>query len=1206
MTRYSSELMQDSGGASLPIHTGETHHTARQALERFLIAEVANRLELRPQEINVAEPLTCYGMDSLAAIEIAHAVEKNLGKSLPFETLVEGLSIREIVDEYSALLPPATSPGATSRAIKNSRAVREHALSPGQAAMWGIHRRTPLSPAYNIAAAMRVRSELQTPLLQRSLQTIIDRHSAFRTTFKQTGATTVQYIHEQMALAFAHEDASQSDDASLNRQLSEESHKAFDLESGPLFRVQVFSRSVDDHVILMVAHHIISDFWSLAVILKELVQLYSAGLNGKSLTLEEPVQYIDYVEWQEQLLAGQKGESQWQYWSKQLDGDLPELNLPTDHPRRTVPSYRGGCELCILDVATSRGLKRLSAELGVTLYVTLLGLYQVLLHRYSNQEELIVGSPAMGRSRCEWAGVVGYLVNSLPLRARFHDDPTFTSFLRQVRQTVLDALAHQDFPFSTLVERLQPARLAGRSPIFDTLFVFQKPPTVEQQQLAPLSLGIPGTKLTFEGLNCESVALERQAAAFDLTCMMGEVGEAIGVSLKYSSDLFDQDTIKRMLANLQRLAAAVVADPHQRVSSLPLCSASEAATLLAGWNAAEADQWSEACVSELFERQVKLTPEAPAVAYEGEQRTYAELDQQANRLARYLQSLGVGPEVPVAVCTDRGLEMVLSLLAILKAGGAYVPLDPAEPAERLAVMLKQVRPLALLTQKNLAERFADPALRRVYVDEPSFPGEAEQTPAVAHRATGRNLAYVIFTSGSTGIPRGVCVERRQLLNYVRAIIKRADFPAPASFATVSTIAADLGNTMIFPALCTGGCLHIISHDRSLSASAFADYANQHPIDCLKIVPSHLDTLLRGANAAQVLPRQRLIMGGEACSWDLIEKVRLLEPTCAVFNHYGPTETTVGVLTHCVNRHPPAGCSATVPIGRPLSNVQVYLLDRQMQPVPIGVTGELFIGGDCVSRGYYANPLATADRFVPDPFAGERGRRLYRVGDLARFLPDGAIEFLGRTDDQVKIRGYRIEIGEVEEAINQHPLVHRAVVMAVDAPPIGKRLMAYLIADAQQPPEAKELRQFLKQRLPEPMIPSAFTILEKLPLTLNGKVDRQAISKMDGEILSEGDDSAGPSSPVEQALAVIWQQVLGVERVGSTDSFFELGGHSLLATQLISQLQEIFPSETPLLTLFFQDPTVAGLAEAILQGENRMEEIEAIVRLLETVDIQCEV
>jgi len=1182
--------------------TADSSIPASDDLERFLISEVAARLHCESDQIDIDEPLTRYGIDSLAAIEIAHEVESRFGRRIPFETLVEGLSIRQIIAR--SWMPEDRAFSLETAPLPDPPPVREYALSPGQEAMWVLHNRMPLSPAYNIASAIRIRSTLEVPLFKSSLQTIVDRHSALRTTFSQNGGSVVQCVHTGLPLTFEWIDASDWNESLLNDRLSAESQKPFDLGRGPLFRVHVFSRGVRDHIVLIVVHHIIADFWSMTIIFRELVQLYSAGQRGEGVALANPVQYTDYVHHLKESWNGQGSEAHWEYWREQLGGELPELDLPIDRARPAVNSYRGASESFMLDARLSRGLKQLSSEIGVTLYVTLLGIYQVLLQRYTGKDDLIVGSSLMGRTRPELAGVVGYLVNSLPIRARFDNALTFRGLLDQLRLTVREALEHQDLPFSTLVERLHPSRAPGRSPIFDTLFVFQKPPAIAGQQVAALALGVPDVKLTFEGLNCESFVLPVEAAQFDLTCMMGEAGKAIGVSVKYNTDLFDSDTIKRLCANLRTLAEAVLANPDQRISDLRLCSEAET-KVLANWNQIESDDWEEDCILNLFERQVRLRPDAIALAYEEEQQTYDRLNREAEKLAAHLQGLGVGPETPVAICISRGIDMIVGLLAALKAGGAYVPLDPSEPDERLARILGQIRPPVLLTETSLVERFASNTLHKICVDDQRL-RNSDQADRVCRRATGDNLAYVIFTSGSTGVPRGVGVERRQLLNYVRAIIKRADFPAAANFAVVSTIAADLGNTMIFPSLCTGGCLHVISRDRSLSPLDMASYTAEHSIDCLKIVPSHLDALLRGSRGGQLLPRSKLILGGEACDWELIERIQSLAPTCAVINHYGPTETTVGVLTHALSRRSSSPYSMTVSIGRPLSNIQIYVLERNMQPAPIGVTAELLIGGDAVSRGYLGDAASTAERYIPNPFGKSPGAQLFRVGDLARFLPDGTIEFLGRTDDQVKIRGFRIEIGEVEEAIKQHPLVTRVVVNAVDIPSGGKRLIAYIIPDPQNPPNAKSLHQFLKQRLPESMIPTTFVLTDSLPLTLNGKVDRRALNKIEGMVLAECDGLAEALSPVEQALAEIWEQMLGVENIGANDSFFELGGHSLLATQLISQLQEIFPSETPLLTLFFQNPTVAGLAEAILQGQDSPEEVERTAHLIATADLLCEV
>jgi len=710
----------------------------------------------------------------------------------------------------------------------------------------------------------------------------------------------------------------------------------------------------------------------------------------------------------------------------------------------------------------------------------------------------------------------------------------------------------------------------------------------------------------------------------------------------YDSSIFSGEDIKRLAGQFHTLLGSVINNPEATISFLEILSSIERQQLLVEFNDTKTDHPGDKLIHQLFEQQVEDTPDNIAVVFEEQQLTYAELNTRANQLARYLQKLGVGPEVLVGLCVERSVEMVIGLLGILKVGGAYVPLDPMLPKERVAFMLEETRAPVLLTQQRLVEGLPDIPLTRLDEgDGLSNPIPTIQNPkskicnptvvcldadwnVIAQQrkdnlisgATSKDLVYVLFTSGSTGRPKGVAVEHQQLVNYVSGIRQRLNLPAGASFATISTLAADLGNTAIFPALCNGGCLHVVSQERASNADTLADYFCLHTIDCLKIVPSHLAVLLTVAHPERILPRKRLVLGGETSSWDLIEKIQGLAPNCSILNHYGPTEATIGVLTFQVEKNQNGYHSATLPIGRPISNTQIYLLDNYKRPVPVGVPGELHIGGDSVTRGYLNRPELTAEKYIPNPFSDDPGARLYKTGDLARYLPDGNIEFLGRIDHQVKIRGFRVELGEIEAVLRENPGVREAVVVAWEneagdslsplgagpSTPLrtGKRLAAYVVLKQEQELMVSELRNFLKEKLPEHMVPSAFVRLKALPLTPNGKVDHKALPAPDQSRPEMEEAFVAPGTPTEEVLAGIWSDLLGVERVGIHDNFFELGGHSLLAIQLVSRLRSALLVELPLRTLF-EAPTVAGLASVVVQlraGELQQENLDSILAEVE--------
>ncbi|HKG77836.1 MAG TPA: amino acid adenylation domain-containing protein, partial [Pyrinomonadaceae bacterium] len=722
--------------------------------------------------------------------------------------------------------------------------------------------------------------------------------------------------------------------------------------------------------------------------------------------------------------------------------------------------------------------------------------------------------------------LIGFFVNTLVLRTDLSGGPSFRELLGRVRETALGAYAHQDVPFEKLVEELQPERDLSRSPLFQVMFALQNAPR-EQLQLKDLNLSF--------------VKSANEVAKFDLSLFMFETEPVVRGIISYNADLFEAATIERMVGHFQVLLEGILINPGKSVSQLPLLSEAESRQLLVDWNQTHVTYPAHSSIHELFELQVERTPEAIALICEEQSLSYEELNWRANQLAHELQTLGVGPEVVVGILMERSVEMVVSLLAVLKAGGAYVPLDPQYPAERISFMLADTAMPVLLTQRSLVHTLPANDAHVLCVDElQSLAAEDAGNPEAG--VAPSNLAYVIYTSGSTGRSKAVAVEHRQLLNYLQAVSDELDLPAHGSFATVSTFAADLGHTMIYPALTRGGCVHLITEARAADPQLLGHYFAEHKIDCLKIVPSHLAALLADTSTGVALPQQRLVLGGEESKWSLIERIdQLSSAQCVVYNHYGPTETTVGVLTRRVEREKQQ--RAGVPLGRPLGNIQVYVVDKEFQPVPIGVTGELLIGGAGVSRGYLQRPELTAERFIADPFGGAGGR-LYWTGDQARYLANGEIEFLGRVDNQVKVRGFRIELGEIAAALNSYEGVKEAVVIVREDVPGEKRLVAYVVGNL----ATKELRAHLKQQLPEYMAPSAFVYLDELPLTPNGKVDRKALPAPETDLSATS--SIAPRTPVEEMLCGIWAEVLGVRGVGVDANFFEVGGHSLKATQVI--------------------------------------------------------
>ncbi|SIO25198.1 amino acid adenylation domain-containing protein [Singulisphaera sp. GP187] len=1155
----------------------------RETLVRYFRERVAGVLRLEPDRLDPARPLNTLGLDSLMAIELKGGVEADLGTILPLTSLMTGPTIAELADQAIAL-GEAHAPTARTARPTARQAVTEHALSFGQQSLWHLHRLDPSSTAYNIAGAARVPAEVDVEVLRRSLQRLVDRHATLRTTFAEVDGRPVQRIHEASPVSFLVEDVSAWDEAAVHQRLIEEADRPFNLETGPLFRTALFSRSPREHYLLLAVHHIVSDFWAVAVLLHELGLIVPAERAGIPVPLVPlPIEYADYVRWQAEMLAGADGERLWAYWRDQLAGPLPTLALPTDRPRPAVQSQNGAARTIHLDKALIQRLTRLGGEHGTSLYVTLLAAFEALLARQSGQNDLIVGSPVAGRDHQGQSQVVGHFVNPLPLRADLSGNPTFTELLGRARRTVHDGLEHQDYPFPLLVERLQPARDLSRSPLFQVLFTFQKAQRLDKEGLTPFALREHGPRLDLGGFPLESVALEQHAAQFDLALTTAETDAGLAASLEYSTDLFDRETIDRMLERFRILLEGIADAPDTHLADLPLLSDAERQRVLVDWNDTAVEPPTESFIHRLFEGQAKNAPDAIAVIdAHGRSLSYAELDVKANRLAHHLVAQRVSPDSRVGLCVDGSPEMIVGILAILKAGAAYLPLDPDYPRDRLATMLDDARVSLILTVERLLSVLPDDFKGRVIL--------LDHAEEIAGQDPGRpplvdlhpdNLAYVIYTSGSTGKPKGVPVAHRNLVHSTEVRFLRYRQPV-RGFLLLSSFAFDSSVAGIFWTLSQGGTLVLPARGSQADPAAIADLVQRQQVSHLLCVPSLLNLVLDEAPHASLASLTTVIVAGDFCPRDLPDRLRTLLPATDLFNEYGPTEATVWCTVHLCD-HQETGI---VPIGRPIANTQIYVLDPGMRPVPIGVAGELYIGGEGVARGYLDRPALTAERFLPDPF-GKPGARLYQTGDLARWRADGTLECLGRLDHQVKIRGHRIELGEVEDALHDHPSVLAAVALARPDAQGHAQLVAYLVTTNDAQTTAAELRRWLKPRLPEPMIPSAFVLLNALPLTPNGKVDRKALPDPEANSLSSGEPYEAPRNPAETLVAQTWELVLKRERVGIHDDFFELGGHSLLATQVVSRLRDAFNTAIPLRTLF-EATTVTALAQRLetLQQDTR--------------------
>lgn len=1148
-----------------------------EAIEAWLAGLISSRLGGKSGRIDESLPLINFGLDSLGSIELAHAIEANCQVTVPMWILLQGPSIRRlaahIIDEQKN---NSRSPRPVVASAEN--APNEYPLSRGQQALWFLHQMAPESTAYNIASAVRIDAELDVPALSRSFEIITGRHAQLRTTFTALRGEPRQQVHERIDLLIQEEDATTWNEEFLKDRLTELANRPFDLAQGPLLRLFLFRKSASSHVLLSVMHHIITDLWSLAVLLDELRVVYQAQTNGKGATLAPvTLMYSDFVRWQEEMLDSAEGERLWAFWGRQLGGELPALNLLADHPRPPVQTYRGASHSFELDAEITARLKSVAQENGATLYMTLLAAFQLLLHRYTGQEDIPVGSVTAGRSQSGMAGMVGYLVNPLVLRAHFSPGETFADLLGQVRQTVLEAFAHEDYPFTLLVERLLPERDPSRSPLFQVMFILQKAPLLDEEGLASFALGQPGVQLKLGDLTLESLGLEQRAAQFDLTLMMAETERGVTGSFEYNTDLFDSTTIDRLALNFQTLLDSIVTNPHCSVAALPLLGDAEL-RLLAAWNRTGAEYNAQAYLHQLFEAQAERTPDNPAVVFEDKQLSYRELNRRANQLANYLRGKGIGPEVLVGVFSERSIEMVVALLGVLKAGGAYLPLDPGYPTERLTFMLEDAQAPVVLTQRRLAENIRAQAqtVIRLDADWELIAKESEENPV--NQTTAENLAYVIYTSGSTGRPKGTMNTHRGLCNRLHWMQEAYHLTAADRILQKTPFSFDVSVWEFFWPLITGATLVVAEPGGHLDTGYLIRTICESRITTMHFVPSMLSVFLEDRDVEKCHTLRQVISSGEALSFDLQERFFDRLPA-KLHNLYGPTEASIDVTYwQCRPRHDQQG----VPIGHSIANTQIHILDHDLRRVPVGVAGELSIGGVGVGRGYLNRPGLTAEKFLPDPFSERAGGCLYRTGDLARYRADGAIEYLGRIDQQVKIRGFRIETEEIEAVLNQHPSVRESVVVARESSITGKYLIAYVVADSRPDGSFAELRSFLKKKLPEYMIPGTFVSLEDLPLTPNGKVDRRALPAPDAEPETER-QLAAPRTPIEEIVAGIWARVLGLAQVGIHEDFFGLGGHSLLATQVISRVREALRVELPVRTIF-ESPNVAKLAQEIVKAQ----------------------
>ena len=1090
-----------------------------------------------------------------------------------------------------------------------------------QQRLWFIDQLVPGNAFYNVPTALRLTGSLNLIALEQTFNEIVRRHETLRTRFGIVEGQLVQAIAPTLKVSLPVVDLrdllADARELQAKQLIEQESQRPFDLATGPLLRLTLLKLDETEHILLLNLHHIVSDDWSIGVLIRELKAIYTAFALKQPCPLPElPLQYADFAHWQREWLQelGATHESPLQaqlaYWRQQLGG-IERLNLPSDRPKPARQTYQGAIQFLELPKSIREALEALSQQEGVTLYMTLLAAFQTLLYRYTQQEDIAVGSPIANRNRSEIEGLIGFFVNSLVLRTDLSGNPTFQELLGRVREVTLGAYAHQDVPFEKLVEELHCQRSLNDHPLFQVIFALQNAP-MESLELPELTLSTLTIDFKTTRFDLEFHLWE---ATNDFRSLWGERwkhSKGLRGVVVYNTDLFDEATITRMVGHFETLLEGIVANPQARIADLPLLSQAERHQLLVEWNNTHADYPKDQCIHQLFEAQVERDSNAIALIFEDKQLTYRELNNRSNQLAHYLQKLGIGAEVLVGICLEPSVELIVGLLGILKAGAAYLPLDPNYPCDRLNFMLEEAQVPILLTHSALSTQHELRPLESTVSNTPvivcldnnwDIAQESKENPSSS--VTSDNLAYVIYTSGSTGKPKGVAVPHKAVnrlvfnTNYIK-------LDPTDRIAQASNTSFDAATFEIWGALLHGAQLIGISRDIILSPHEFALQLRQKNISVLFLTTALFQQI------ARVVPQafdslKYLLFGGEAVDPRWVQKILKKAPPKQLLHVYGPTESTTFSSFYWVQDIPEAATS--IPIGRPITNTQIYLLDEQLQPVPIGITGELYIGGDGLAQGYLNHPELTAEKFIPSPFSNEPGTRLYKTGDLARYQPDGNIEFLGRLDDQVKIRGFRIELGEIEAVLSQHPAVREAVVIVQEDVPGDKHLVAYIVPNPSQISSVKAqgcaslLRQFLKEKLPSYMVPSAYVLLESLPLTPNGKVDRRALPAAAPERDDIKEDYVAPRTSVEKELVGIWAKVLGREQVGVHDNFFELGGHSLLATQLSSRIRDAFQVDLPVKTLF-EASTVASLAryietvcwaakgvDATISTSNEREEVE---------------
>ena len=1148
------------------------------ATETLLVRIWTEVLGVSP--IGIQDDFFELGGDSLIGLKMA-ARSRDLGVPVSVEQLFRQRTIRELAATIEQVQLEEKIP-----AIVRVSRDQSIPLSFTQQRLWFIDRLAPGGSAYNIPASVRIQGPLDLAVLGRVLQEIVSRHESLRTRIEVVQGEARQVIQDQILVPLSVINVSPQQgeelEAAARRLAREEIQQPFDLQRGPLLRGCLFKLGEQDHVLVVTMHHVISDGWSLGILVGEVSALYKAFSAGEASPLAELlIQYADYSVWQRQWISGDMLEQQLNYWKHQL-AEVTVLELPTDFTRPMLQSQRGDSIEFSVPVELTVKLKQLCLQQGTTLYMTLLAAFQTLMSRYSRQHDLTTGSPIAGRRRTETEALIGFFVNTLVLRTDLSGAPSFTTLLQRVKKSTLEAYAHQDVPFEKLVEVLSPERDLSRSPLFQVMFALQNAP-YSTLQLGPATL--------------ERFDVRTVAAQFDLTMAMAEMADGMQCSIEYCTELFEAATITRWMEEFKVLLGGIVANPEQSIAALPLLSSSVRAQLVEEWNRTEANYPREKCLTDLIEGQAQRTPNAIAVSSEEGQLTYEELNAQANQIAHYLRRLGVGPEAPVGMCMERSLEMIKGLLGILKAGGVYVPLEPGYPLERLLRIVEESKAPVTLVQERWVKELPSGSgmLVKVDADWPQISQESKENLSV--RVDLNNLAYVIYTSGSTGGPKGPMNTHGGILNRLLWMQERFSLKEDDRVLQKTPICFDISLWEFLWPLIVGAELVMAKPGGHLDPDYVARVIQEKKITTLHFVPSALRAFLESAGVEKCVSVRRMICSGEVLPLDLQSAFFDKFQTTTLHNLYGPTEAAVDVtFWACQPNHG----RRSVPIGKPIANTQIYVLDELMEPSPFGVPGELYIGGAGLARGYLDQVELTAQRFVANPLSATPGERLYRTGDLARYLPDGNLEFSGRIDDQVKISGHRIEPGEVEEIIQSHPAVQQVVVVVAEEKDI-RRLIAYIVPRTGQAINAFDLKRHVRQKLPEPMVPATIVEIKEFPLTASGKVDRKRLPKPEGAKSGAVESDKAPRTEIERFIAEVWQEHLQLANIGVEDNFFDLGGHSMMILPIHERLAARFGEQITVIDLFSY-PSISTLAKYL---EKPQDDAPLELAAMERADLQLQ-